>query len=162
MVARMSVAVTLAVACSLAGGCGGDDAPEGSGGSSVTATGGGGQGGTSGGGQGGTPGGGQGGGAGGSGAGGAAGDTWNSFAMGFMAAYCVECHTAGDPQGRDYTLYAEVVEEAGTIRCGVTPVALPDCTGFPPPGQFPVGNGAMPSESERQRLVDWIDAGLPE
>lgn len=102
----------------------------------------------------------------GSSAGGAGGmdgaDTWGTFAMAFMDTYCVECHTVGDPEGRDYTLYAEIVEEADTIRCGVTPTELPDCTGFPPPAQFPVGSGAMPTDDERQRIVDWIDAGLPE
>jgi hypothetical protein len=92
----------------------------------------------------------------------AASDTWTSYAMGFFDTYCVECHTAGDPEGRDYTLYAEVVEEAATIRCGVTPTALADCTGFPPPAQFPIGTGAMPTDAERQRIVDWIDDGLPE
>ncbi len=152
----------LILAASLALFACGDDDPSGTGGS-----GGSGAGTTSAGGSGGTggstsaTGGGGQGGDGGQG-GGAAADTWNSYAMGFFDTYCVECHTAGDPEGRDYTLYAEVVEEAAAIRCGVTPAALPECTGFPPPAQFPVGNGPMPGDDERQRIVDWIDAGAPE
>ena len=91
------------------------------------------------------------------------GDTWNNFAMAFFDTECVECHTAGDPEGRDYTLYAEVVQEAATIRCGVTPMALPDCMGFPPPNQFPIPpDSNPPTPEDRQRIVDWIDAGLPE
>ena len=100
----------------------------------------------------------------GGGAGGPPGDTWTSYAMGFFATYCVECHGAGDAL-RDYTTYEDVSAESAEIRCGVTAVDLSDCSGFPPPSQFPVDNATAsnpkPSDAERARLVAWIEAGLP-
>jgi hypothetical protein len=60
--------------------------------------------------------------------------------MGFFETYCWECHGAGDPL-RDYTLLSAVMAESVSIRCGVTPNALSDCTGFPPPAQFPIEFG---------------------
>jgi hypothetical protein len=95
-----------------------------------------------------------------SGAGGMSGDTWSNFAEAWFASYCTECHFPGET--RDHTSYAGVQADAATVRCGVTPVALGDCTGFPPPNQFPVGTGAKPDALSRQRLVDWIEAGLPQ
>ncbi len=89
-----------------------------------------------------------------------AGDTWTSYAQGFFSTYCVPCHAADPP--RDYRTIDNVRRDAAEIRCGVTPTALSDCTGFPPPKQFPVGTGPKPADTERQRIVDWIDAGLPE
>jgi hypothetical protein len=84
--------------------------------------------------------------------------------MGFFETYCWECHGAGDPL-RDYTLLSAVMAESVSIRCGVTPNALSDCTGFPPPAQFPIDNATSsnpkPSDSERTRLVQWIEAGTP-
>jgi hypothetical protein len=104
------------------------------------------------------------------GSGGASGDTWSNFAEGFFATYCVECHDANDPSTppRDYTKYADVKTDAPTIRCGVAPVKL--TTGcdasFPPPKQFPIsdakGTNPKPSDAERDRLVLWIQAGLPQ
>jgi hypothetical protein len=58
-------------------------------------------------------------------------------------------------------MLAEVKQEAAAIRCGVSPVLLPNCEGQPSPGQFPVGGGPKPSDMEREALVQWIDAGLP-
>jgi hypothetical protein len=98
------------------------------------------------------------------GSGGASGDTWDNYAMGFFETYCWECHGAGDPL-RDYTLLSAVMAESASIRCGVTPTALSDCTGFPPPSQFPIDNATAsnpkPSDPERTRLVQWIEAGAP-
>ena len=86
-------------------------------------------------------------------------DTWASFAESFFADYCVACHAGGT---RDYRTITEVMRDSNTIACGVSPDARAGCTGFPPPGQFPVGTGPKPSDAERRRLVAWIDAGLPE
>ncbi len=95
---------------------------------------------------------------------GAGADTWDNFAMGFMETYCWECHGAGDPL-RDYTTLAGVQQESAEIRCGVTATSLADCSGFPPPNQFPIDNAAgdnpKPTVDERDRLVAWIEAGLP-
>ncbi len=86
-------------------------------------------------------------------------DTWSSFAQGFFSDYCVACHAGGT---RDYRSTLEVMRDSSTIACGVSPTPRASCTGFPPPGQFPVGGGPKPSDAERERLVAWIDAGLPE
>jgi hypothetical protein len=111
-------------------------------------------------------------------------DTWNNFAKGFFATYCVECHNATIPDPTDdpnqnFNIYSDVVGLKTTIRCGVSPGIAsmtgvttndyqPGCpkTGFPPPGQFPIYNAAMsnpkPSSAERLRLIAWIDHGAPE
>lgn len=87
-------------------------------------------------------------------------DTWNNYAMGFFATYCVACHDGGT---RDYRTIDEVIRDQDGIACGVSPVALDRCgAGDPSPSQFPVGTGPRPSDAERERLVAWIDAGLPE
>ena len=103
--------------------------------------------------------------AGAAGAGGAAGDTWATFASGFFATYCVECHAAGNPK-RDYTTLAGVMKDAPLVRCGVAPAMLANCgpTG-PAPKQFPISNATKtnpkPSDADRARVVAWIDAGMP-
>ena len=93
---------------------------------------------------------------------GAAAPTWDGFAESFFESYCWECHGAGDAL-RDYTMLSVVESEAATIRCGTAPAGsmLDNCAGEPPAGQFPVGAN-LPTDEERQMLVDWIDAGLPE
>lgn len=83
-------------------------------------------------------------------------DTWDSFALGFFTSYCHDCHGAGDSL-RDYSLLETVQGEESKIRCGVSTVSLQNCTVSP--RQFPIGNGAMPSDAERLRLVQWIEAG---
>jgi len=88
------------------------------------------------------------------------GDTWNNYAMGFMATYCVGCHDGGT---RDYRTIDEVIRDQDGIACGVSTTALDRCgAGSPSPSQFPVGSGPFPSDAERERLVAWVDAGLPE
>jgi hypothetical protein len=98
-------------------------------------------------------------------------DTWASFAAGFFASYCTSCHspTGSDPNGgKDFTQYASVMANAPTIRCGVAVTQDPSwsCAAFPPPKQFPICNtgctNAKPSDAERDRLVAWIGAGLPQ
>jgi uncharacterized membrane protein len=86
----------------------------------------------------------------------AAADTWESFALGFVTTYCHECHGPGDSL-RDYSLLETVRGEEDKIRCGVSTVSLQNCTISP--RQFPIGNGAMPTDAERLRLVQWIEAG---
>jgi hypothetical protein len=118
---------------------------------------------------GGTVSGGAGGGSAGTSAGGSAGtssfDTWGNHAQGFFATYCIECHGAGDAQ-RDYSTIDDVIRDQEEIACGVSPVALPGCGSFPPPKQFPIDNATntnpKPNDTERSRLVAWIEAGLPE
>jgi hypothetical protein len=91
------------------------------------------------------------------------GDTWANFASGFMTTYCVSCHAAADPKGRDYTIEANVQKEKNEIRCGVAAVqdASWSCAAFPPAKQFPIGSGAHPSDADRARMVAWITAGAP-
>ncbi len=86
-------------------------------------------------------------------------DTYESFAMDFMTTYCVECHGAGSAR-RDYTTIDDIRRDMVNIRCGVSAEAFDDCSGSPPPRQFPVGSGPSPSDEERGRLVDWIEGGL--
>jgi hypothetical protein len=96
-----------------------------------------------------------------------AGDTWDSWAQGFFATYCVECHTASDPTGRNYTLMADVVHDKLEIRCGVSATQDPSwmCAAFPPAKQFPIDNATKtnpkPTDAERARAVAWITAGSP-
>ena len=93
---------------------------------------------------------------------GGAGATWNGFAADFFETYCGECHWEGDAAGRDYSTLAGVMAESVKIRCGVTPTALADCGAGPSPNQVPVGGGPKPSDADRNALVAWIEAGLPE
>jgi hypothetical protein len=97
--------------------------------------------------------------------GGASADTWNSFARGFFTTYCGSCHN-DDMTGtasRDYHLLENVVREKARIACGVSKSATyrtSHSCGYAP-GQFPVGGGPKPSDADRERLVNWIEAGTP-
>ncbi len=103
-----------------------------------------------------------------------AGDTWTDYAQGFFATYCTSCHTVGGPgdpsaaTGLDFTQYADVQANGPTIRCGVAVTQEPSwgCSGSPAAEQFPICNSgctnAKPSDAERDRLVAWISAGMPE
>jgi hypothetical protein len=78
------------------------------------------------------------------------------------------CHDedgAGDPN-RDFTQLAVVVDEASEIACGVATVATRatlNCgPGSPVAEQFPNAAGGSPTAEERERLVAWIEAGMPE
>jgi hypothetical protein len=104
----------------------------------------------------------------GAGAGGATGtDTWDNYAMGFFQSFCVSCHN-DDNSGvatRNYHMLANVMKEKSEIACGVSKSTADwtarGCKGFPPARQFPVGNGAKPTDAERDRVIKWIDAGTP-
>lgn len=88
---------------------------------------------------------------------------WTSFAQQFFATYCVHCHGPGNTK-RDYSQDAQVQRDAMLIACGVTPGPQPlaGCPAAPAPAQFPVGNGPFPTDDERNELVAWIAAGLPQ
>jgi hypothetical protein len=94
-------------------------------------------------------------------------DTWSTYAQGFFAKYCVECHGTGNAK-RDYTTIANVIRDKDIIRCGVAVTQDPSwgCASLPPPKQFPISNPAgtnpKPSDTDRARIVAWIDAGLPQ
>jgi hypothetical protein len=95
-----------------------------------------------------------------------AGDTWNNYAMGFFQSYCVSCHSpsGGDPGDKNFTQYASVVKYSALIRCGVSTSHQTDwnCPSNVAVRQFPIGGGPRPQDAERDRLVAWIDAGMPE
>jgi hypothetical protein len=88
-------------------------------------------------------------------------DTWATYAQGFFATYCVSCHGAQDPTGRDFTVQANVETNKLVIRCGVAVTQDPSwsCASLPAAKQFPIGNGPKPSDAERGRIVAWITAG---
>ena len=97
----------------------------------------------------------------------ATGDTWDSYAQGFFASYCVSCHN-DDNSGtatRDYHDFDVVSSERDKIACGVSKSQADwtarGCSGTPAAKQFPAGSGAKPSDAERDRLLAWIDAGTP-
>jgi hypothetical protein len=95
-------------------------------------------------------------------------DTWASFGMGFMVKYCASCHN-DDNAGvatRNYRMLAAVMREKVEIACGTAKSAADrtarGCGATSPRArQFPVGNGAKPTDEERDRLLRWIDAGTP-
>ena len=87
-------------------------------------------------------------------------------ARGSFSTYCGSCHN-DDGMGvaaRDYHLLANVVKEKVKLACGVsksaTNRAAHACAGTGA-GQFPVGAGPKPSDPDRERLVNWIEAGTP-
>jgi mono/diheme cytochrome c family protein len=95
-------------------------------------------------------------------------DTWTNWASPqFFQAYCVSCHSTGnegDPSGSnlDFSLYEDVVQQALTIRCGVAVQQNAGWSCSVQPEQFPIGNGPKPSDADRERLIAWIDGGMPE
>jgi hypothetical protein len=98
-----------------------------------------------------------------------AGDTWTSWASPqFFQSFCVSCHRPdgqGDPSGGlDFNTYQDVSANAGLIRCGVARTQNADwnCPSNIVAKQFPIDPGTKPSNEQRDRLVDWIDAGFPQ
>jgi hypothetical protein len=102
----------------------------------------------------------------GGGTGGAAADTWASYAQGFFATYCVECHSATVNPSLNFTEYAVVKANSATIRCGAAATMQTGCGVSPMPKQFPIPDATMsnpiPTDAERDRLIAWIEAGLPQ
>ncbi len=92
-----------------------------------------------------------------SGASGSITPTWNNFAQGFFQNYCLRCHSSsvtgaarnGAPDGVNFDTYSDVVAESANIRNEVSTAGMPPT----PP---------MPTTTEDQTLVAWIDAGMPE
>jgi uncharacterized membrane protein len=88
--------------------------------------------------------------------------------MAFMQKYCASCHNddnAGDAS-RNYHMLAAVMREKVAIACGTAKSAADrtarGCAASAPRArQFPAGNGAKPTDEERDRLLRWIDAGTP-
>jgi hypothetical protein len=92
-------------------------------------------------------------------------DTWVSFAHDFFVKYCTECHDASDTTTGDFSVEANVMKEAPTIRCGVAATKQSGCGATPTPKQFPICDASCtnpkPTDAERTRIVAWIDAGMP-
>jgi hypothetical protein len=87
-------------------------------------------------------------------------DTWENWALpDYFQPYCIGCHPGDSP--RDFTDYDVVVENVEHIRCGSAPKVIRGCDGHIEPGHLPIGEGPFPTDDERYRLVDWIDAGMP-
>jgi hypothetical protein len=92
-------------------------------------------------------------------------DTWASWGLNFFSTYCVECHSASDPQGLDFGVQSIVAANRDAIKCGVCVAQQPswNCPASPPAKQFPISNGSgsnpKPSDADRDRVVDWILAG---
>jgi hypothetical protein len=92
-------------------------------------------------------------------------DTWQSWAAGFFATYCIECHNASDPKGLTFGVQSVVAANRDTIKCGVCVTQQPswNCPASPPAKQFPIsdssGTNPKPSDADRDRVVDWILAG---
>ena len=94
-------------------------------------------------------------------------DTWSSWAAGFFATYCIECHSASDPKGLTFGVHSVVTANKDVIRCGVCVQQDPawGCPSSPAAKQFPIsdsaGNNPKPSDADRDRVVAWIAAGCP-
>lgn len=93
-------------------------------------------------------------------------DTWTSWSQSFTMTYCsATCHAPGGSGTGggiyDFSQYANVYANRATIRCGVSAIALSDCSGSPPPKQFPIA-APYPTDADRTRMVAWIDAGAPQ
>ncbi len=87
-------------------------------------------------------------------------DTWENWALpDYFQPYCIGCHPGDSP--RDFTDYDVVVENIEHIRCGSAPEVIRGCDGHIEPGHLPIGEGPFPTDDERWRLVEWIDAGMP-
>ena len=164
----MRLFMTLLVTTTLALGCSSNSGSSGKTGSGGSAAGGSSAGGASSGGTGGSAGSATGGSAG-SSTGGSAGtdgglaDTYGNFAKGFFTKYCVACHSStSSDQARDYSSMTDITRDHSVIACGVATTKLAGCASFPPPRQFPIGTGAKPTDPERNRLVAWIQAGMPQ
>jgi hypothetical protein len=87
-------------------------------------------------------------------------DTWEGWALpSFFEVYCNSCHPGSSP--RDFSDYDVVVANEEHIRCGVAPEAIESCDHHIEPGHLPIGDGPYPSDDERWRLVEWMQAGMP-
>ena len=91
-----------------------------------------------------------------------AADTWENWALpAYFDVYCNQCHPAAGQSTRDFSDYDTVGDNFEHIRCGTAPTKIEGCDGHIEPGHLPIGPGPYPSDDERWRLVDWLDAGMP-
>jgi hypothetical protein len=92
-------------------------------------------------------------------------DTWTNYADAFFMTYCDSCHDGKMPGiAQNFNEYSQVKPLVAEMRCGVAPTLQSGCsaTAFPPPTQFPIGDGPKPTDAERLRFVAWVNAGAPE
>ena len=90
--------------------------------------------------------------------GGADAPTWENFARVFFTDYCNQCHSSdldftersGATVGVDYNTYALAVQNSERAKARVVE------------GTMPPSGSPMPSEGQKQKLIDWVDAGTPE
>ncbi len=93
------------------------------------------------------------------------GDTWESFAQPFFATNCTSCHSTanvgtarnGAPEDFNWDDEASVRMQLVLIRRAAGPTTATTSPYMPPSDS----TGPRPSESDRQRLADWIDDGAP-
>jgi hypothetical protein len=69
-------------------------------------------------------------------------DTWSSYAEGFFADHCSQCHGSG------FETYSLVVGDASSIESAISSGAMP-------------AEGSL-SSSDKSRILDWIACGEPE
>jgi hypothetical protein len=102
---------------------------------------------------------------------------WDGWAGEFVQDYCVQCHNPsascggngchapGDPRiAADFDNKSDVVARAATIRCGISVAQDPSWQCGPTaPETFPVflGHNALPTDEQRDLMVDWFEAGCP-
>lgn len=102
---------------------------------------------------------------------------WDGWAGEFVRDYCVQCHnpsapcggsgchSPGDPRiAPDFDDKSAIVDQAPTIRCGISVTQDPSWNcGATAPESFPVflGQNALPTDEQRDLMVDWIEAGCP-
>ncbi|MCL4235999.1 MAG: hypothetical protein KJ042_15940 [Deltaproteobacteria bacterium] len=81
--------------------------------------------------------------------------TYENFAKDFFGDYCLHCHVAPLDEDVPFVLdtYDAVVEQLDEIR--IQAVELKAM----PPEETP---GDFPTDAEREKLGEWIDAGAPE
>ncbi len=91
-------------------------------------------------------------------------DTWTTYAGAFFSTYCPSCHGGSSSASRDYRELEDVREDGAAIRCGIATEELPGCEGADaaPPREFPRGSGPKPTDAQRDRIVVWIESGMPE
>ncbi len=86
---------------------------------------------------------------------GATAPTYENFAKGFFEEYCLHCHVAPLDEDVPFVLdsYDAVVEQLDEIRTQAVELKAM------PPEETP---GDFPTDAEREKLGEWIDAGAPE
>ncbi|MCZ7584832.1 MAG: hypothetical protein M5R36_16705 [Deltaproteobacteria bacterium] len=80
--------------------------------------------------------------------------TWENFAENFFQTYCVRCHQ--DPPINDAEFPLETYED---VLPQLTDIKLQAVVSDEMPAD---DEGPLPSDAEREKLGEWIDAGAPE